>query len=247
MKLKYGPSSVVVLSELDCRTTIKFLIMACRSIANVIIETKLAPADLSLTMQPKQLTPKETVVFIKLLENALYALDIFMLGRSTSTGANCTGSSSSATSATALANQKEEKETIESLGAIYSFLHPLTLKHIFSHTIELIIERTFHNSSMSILSSYLLATPATSYTFATILIEHLLDKMELMGECSLERSNLYLKLFKLVFGSVSVFPAENERMLKPHLHTLVTRSLDYALKASEPYNYFLLLRALFRR
>ena len=60
------------------------------------------------------------------------------------------------------------------------------------------------------------------------------------------RSNLYLKLFKLVFGSVSVFPAENEKMLKPHLHTLVNKSLEYALKAKEPYNYFLLLRALFR-
>jgi len=30
----------------------------------------------------------------------------------------------------------------------------------------------------------------------------------------MERSNLYLKLFKLVFGSVSLFPAENEQMLK---------------------------------
>ena len=52
---------------------------------------------------------------------------------------------------------------------------------------------------MSILSSYSLASPATSYTFATILIEHFLDKMELMGEFSLERSNLYIKLFKLAF------------------------------------------------
>ena len=29
-----------------------------------------------------------------------------------------------------------------------------------------------------------------------------------------ERSNLYLKLFKLVFGSVSLFANENEQMLK---------------------------------
>ena len=82
---------------------------------------------------------------------------------------------------------------------------------------------------MSILSSYLLATPATSFTVATILIEHLLDKMKLMGEFSLERSNLYIKL---VCGSISVFPANNERMLKPHLHTLFTRSLNYALRTT---------------
>ena len=30
----------------------------------------------------------------------------------------------------------------------------------------------------------------------------------------MERSNLYLKLFKLVFGSVSLFASENEQMLK---------------------------------
>jgi hypothetical protein len=63
---------------------------------------------------------------------------------------------------------------------------------------------------------------------------------------NLDRSNLYLKLFKLVFGSVSLFAADNEQMLKPHLHTIVNRSMELALSAKEPYNYFLLLRALFR-
>ena len=62
----------------------------------------------------------------------------------------------------------------------------------------------------------------------------------------MERSNLYLKLFKLVFGSVSLFAAENEQMLKPHLHSIVNKSMELAKSAKEPYNYFLLLRALFR-
>ena len=41
---------------------------------------------------------------------------------------------------------------------------------------------------------------------------------------NMERSNLYLKLFKLVFGSVSLFASENEQMLKvrwmPHVYVL---------------------------
>ena len=37
--------------------------------------------------------------------------------------------------------------------------------------------------------------------------------MDSLGE-NLERSNLYLKLFKLVFGSVTLFAQENELMLK---------------------------------
>lgn len=142
--------------------------------------------------------------------------------------------------------QKEEKEVIENLGNIFTFLNTQTLKEIFTQTIDFLIERTFKNPNISILSSYFLATPATSCTFATILIEYLLKKIDQMGDSTSEKSNLYLKLFKLVFGSVSVFPAENEKMLKPHLHSIVNRSLELALKSKEPHNYFLLLRALFR-
>lgn len=35
-----------------------------------------------------------------------------------------------------------------------------------------------------------------------------------LSAANFERSNLYLKLFKLVFGSVSLFANENEQMLK---------------------------------
>ena len=63
---------------------------------------------------------------------------------------------------------------------------------------------------------------------------------------SLDLSNLYLKLFKLVFGSVSLLAHANEQMLKPHLHAIVDRSMKLAQTARDPINYFYLLRALFR-
>ena len=37
--------------------------------------------------------------------------------------------------------------------------------------------------------------------------------MDSMGD-NMDQSNLYLKLFKLVFGSVTLFAQENELMLK---------------------------------
>jgi hypothetical protein len=76
---------------------------------------------------------------------------------------------------------KEEKDTIESLGLIFSLLHPISLREVLSLTIDFIIERTFKNINIAIISSYFLATPATSYIYATILIEYLINKMELMG------------------------------------------------------------------
>lgn len=124
-------------------------------------------------------------------------------------------------------------------------MNPSTFHEIFSTTIEYVVERVYKNQTLQIVPNTLLANPTTSPIFATVLVEYLLERMDEMGY-NVERSNLYLRLFKLVFGSVSLFPTENELMLKPHLHQIVNRSMELAMSAKEPYNFFLLLRALFR-
>ena len=55
------------------------------------------------------------------------------------------------------------------------------------------------------------------------MVEFLLNRMSEMGEENQDRSNLYLKLFKTVFDSVSTFSAENEHMLQPYLHQIVNK------------------------
>lgn len=44
---------------------------------------------------------------------------------------------------------------------------------------------------------------------------------------NVELSNLYLKLFKLVFGSVSLFAAENEQMLKVKVICVKTKKICF--------------------
>lgn len=124
-------------------------------------------------------------------------------------------------------------------------MNPQTFQEIFTATISHMVERINKNMTLQIIANTFLSNPATSPIFATVLVEYLLERMEEMGT-NIERSNLYLRLFKLVFGSVSLFPTENEQMLRPHLHSIVNKAMDYAMTAKEPYNYFLLLRALFR-
>lgn len=130
---------------------------------------------------------------------------------------------------------------------IFQFLmmHSQNFQEIFATTIDFLVERIYKNQALQVIANSFLANPTTSPLFATVLVEYLLEKMEEMGS-NVERSNLYLRLFKLVFGSVSLFPVENEQMLRPHLHKIVIRSMELALISDEPYNYFLLLRALFR-
>jgi len=97
-----------------------------------------------------------------------------------------------------------------------------TFREIFTVSIDYLVERIYENSALQVVANNLLANPSTSAIFATILVEYLLNKMPEMGE-DIEKSNLYLRLFKLVFGSVSLFPAENEQMLRPHLRDIVNR------------------------
>ena len=73
------------------------------------------------------------------------------------------------------------------------------------------MERIYKNYALQIMANSFLANNVTSPIFATILVEYLLERMHEMGS-NMERSNLYLKLFKLVFGSVSLFAAENEQV-----------------------------------
>ena len=134
---------------------------------------------------------------------------------------------------------------LEHFAGVFALLNPLTFKEVFSQTIDYVVERIYKNYALQIMANSFLANNVTSPIFATILVEYLLERMHEMGS-NMERSNLYLKLFKLVFGSVSLFAAENEQMLKPHLHQIVNKSMELAMTAKEPYNYFLLLRALFR-
>ena len=146
---------------------------------------------------------------------------------------------------TQMPRSKDEKELLEHFSGLFFTMSAQNFQEIFSSTIDFMVDRIAQNVALQVIANSFLASPTTSSLFATVLIEYLLERMEEMGS-NIERSNLYLRLFKLVFGSVSLFATENEQMLRPHLHSIVNRSMELAMTAKEPYNYFLLLRALFR-
>ncbi|XP_048465653.1 transformation/transcription domain-associated protein [Rhincodon typus] len=221
----------------DCRSLVKTLVCGVKTITWGITSCK-APGEASF-IPNKQLQPKETQIYIKLVKYAMQALDIYQVqiagnGQTYIRVANCQ-----------TVRMKEEKEVLEHFAGVFTMMNPLTFKEIFQTTVPYMVERISKNYALQIVANSFLANPSTSALFATILVEYLLDRLPEMGS-NVELSNLYLKLFKLVFGSVSLFAAENEQMLKPHLHKIVNSSMELAQTAKEPYNYFLLLRALFR-
>ncbi|XP_055874365.1 transformation/transcription domain-associated protein-like isoform X5 [Biomphalaria glabrata] len=218
----------------ECRSLMKTLVCGVKTITWGTLNCK-APG----IVNSKQFMSKEILVYVRLLKYALKALDIYTIC------VNPNGGLYVRSQNIQNVKVKEEKEALEHFAGVFTMLTAISFKEIFSSVIEYMVDRIHGNFALQIVANSFLAHMSTSATFATILVEYLLERIHEMGS-NMERSNLYLKLFKMVFGSVSLFAAENEQMLKPHLHTIVNRSMELALSANEPYNYFLLLRALFR-
>ncbi|XP_046480160.1 transformation/transcription domain-associated protein [Neodiprion pinetum] len=237
-KSKFGfpPSQAMNYNVADYRSLVKTLVCGVKTITWGCANCKSGEVP-----QSKQFQPKETLVFIRLVKWALQALDIYTIGPPAAGAIAQPGRPAQPQTV----RTKEEKEVLEHFSGVFSMMNPQTFQEIFSTTIDYMVERIFKNCALQIVGNSFLANPTTSPIFATVLVEYLLERMDDMGS-NVERSNLYLRLFKLVFGSVSLFPAENEHMLRPHLHQIVNRSMELAMSAKEPYNYFLLLRALFR-
>uniref|UniRef100_A0A0K0DLK3 CAS_CSE1 domain-containing protein n=2 Tax=Angiostrongylus TaxID=6312 RepID=A0A0K0DLK3_ANGCA len=87
-----------------------------------------------------------------------------------------------------------------------------------------------------------------SFRFGCIIVKYLMDRLPSLAVMN-DVSALYVKLFKIIFSAIgcqnSASP-DGEIMLKPYLPELIRKSMEYALCARDPINYFMLLRALFR-
>lgn len=214
----------------DYKSLVKSLVSGVKNITCVCSTT-------SQLIVVKPFQSHEIQIYIKLVRWALKAFDIYTLSNGPQPG-----------SVLRLQQKKvrseEEKEVLQNFSGIFSLMSSQNFYEIFNTTIEYLVERVAENPALQTIPNTLLVN-STSPTFATILVEYLLEHMDEMGT-NTQRSDLYLGLFKLAVGSVSFFPTEIGNMLRPHLHQLINRSMDLAMRANDPYNYFLLLRALYR-
>ena len=105
--------------------------------------------------------------------------------------------------------------------------------------------RVLKNNTMSTMLQHFLANSTVSRAFADLLLAFLVERIGALGNPDDPSAAVLLRLFKLVFGSVTLFP-ENEPLLRPHLPTIVTQAMRHAAHAAQPANFFSLLRALFK-
>ena len=141
---------------------------------------------------------------------------------------------------------KEEKDLLELFATFFHHIDPATFHEVFQSEIPHLYEMMFEHAALLHVPQFLLASEATSPSFAGMLLQFLMSKIEEVGTADTKRSSILLRLFKLSFMAVTLFNQHNEQVLLPHVTKIITQCIQLSTTAEEPMNYFLLLRSLFR-
>ncbi|CUM64287.1 uncharacterized protein PRCAT00001885001 [Priceomyces carsonii] len=145
-----------------------------------------------------------------------------------------------------ITSSKEEKDLMEILATIFIHIDPASFNEIVSFELPFMFESMLDNAALLHLPQFFLASEVTSANFLGILISFLKSRLDQLGKVELVKSNILIRLFKLCFMSVNLFPTTNEGVILPHLNYLILESLKLATKAEEPIVYSYLIRILFR-
>ncbi|KAI9726073.1 MAG: hypothetical protein M1828_002081 [Chrysothrix sp. TS-e1954] len=141
---------------------------------------------------------------------------------------------------------KDEKELLESFATVFHHVDPAAFHEIFHSEIPHVYRMMFKHPALLQVPQFLLASEATSPSFAGMLLQFLMERIEDIGSSDVDTASILLRLFKLSFMAVTLFSTSNEQVLLPHVNTLVTKSIKLSTKAQTPMHYFYLLRSLFR-
>lgn len=156
------------------------------------------------------------------------------------------GSSKLLTPAQQLPSTKEEKELMEHFAIFFIHVDYATLNEILEHEIEFLFDATIKDSVLLYTPQFFLANEDVTANVLSVLISFLMRKLDVLGSVDATESNILIRLFKLCFMSVNLFPDKNEPVLLPYLSDLVLKSMKYTTTAKEPNAYFHLIRILFR-
>lgn len=141
---------------------------------------------------------------------------------------------------------QDQKEILEHFVTVFTLVDAAVLQEVFQTQIPFFFEKLLEDPVLLAVPQYLLASETVSRMFAGILLRFLMLNLEKLGEADANHTSLMLRLFKLVFMAVTLFPDSNETVLQPHISTLITQSMKLSAKFPNTNNYFLLMRALFR-
>ena len=225
----------------DLRGLLKTLVGGLKNIiwgVNHCNQTSQVQANGNQPRPVRLLAADEVYLFVHLLRNGLRCFDIYKV--------SLNGRPRDLRVGTAAKLSSDEKETVETFASLFSGADVITFRDVFGSRIELLVAKIIENNLLLTIPQHILSYSQVSPYFGYSLLDYLLKNLTLLGGEDKNVSSVLLRLFKLVFGSVSLFADQNDSVLQPFLADIIARSLELAPSARDPINYFMLLRALFR-
>lgn len=144
------------------------------------------------------------------------------------------------------ANNNELSETIEWFAPILYELNLHVFQEVWLHKIEFFFEHAQKRIPMLNLCQTLLAKESVSPTLLAIVLKFLVDRLPMLGDYDDHRAAATIRLFKMAFHAVVLFPQLNEPILAAPLGKLLMDCFPLSTKAAKPSHYFHLLKVLFR-
>ena len=141
---------------------------------------------------------------------------------------------------------REQKEVMEVFSTTLIQTDLIIFQEVIDTRIDFFVTELIRNHELLVIPQNLLSNEHVSQPFVSILWRFLTSRLPKLGEDNKEYTSVILRLFKMSFMAVTIFPEKNEPALLPHLSNLIMTSLKLASQAAEPTSYYLLLRALFR-
>lgn len=186
-------------------------------------------------------------LLVKLFRDGILCFDLFLLKFSAEDSApGSLYSPATLQNSSSSTIPPDEKDLMDQFGYVFTLLEPSIFHDVISSNMDFLIDRTKENIVLVSVPQYFLAISGISRGFAAILARHLMDRFEEIGSKNTLSGAIILRLFKLLFLAVSVYPEENESVLQPYLAEIILNCFKYYPRSHNAINYFMLLRSLFR-
>lgn len=140
----------------------------------------------------------------------------------------------------------EQNDIVDWFGHALMELDPHVFQEVWTHKIAFFFASAQKRIVLLNVCQFLFNREVTTSTLLVIVLKFLIERLPQLGEYDEITAAATIRLFKMAFNAVAVFPVLNEPILASQLSKLLMDCFPLAAKASKPTHYFILLRALFR-
>ncbi|KAL3681984.1 hypothetical protein R1sor_000006 [Riccia sorocarpa] len=212
----------------DCKQLIKTLIMGMKTLVWSITNFNVTQLQVSqatgapVPSGPKGMREDEVRLACGILRSGVFCLALFK-------------------------EKDEEKDMFTHYSSVFAVMEHRNLMDMFSLCMPHLFECMLGNQQLLQIFSTLLQTQKVTRHFADVLVNYLINhKLEVLKQPDLPAAKLVLQLFRYLFVAVVKFPGECERVLQPHVLTLMECCMKNATEVEKPLGYMQLLRIMFR-